>query len=158
MMQKREATVALASYPSDPGRDINFVSITSPASSRRMHREGGGAPPDVEDGGQPGPKEDKSEHNRARLRPHAPEQGVSMRTTREGGGGLGGGDGDENGSRNGEIERVPITLVKMGNDDNLGGVCVYLSLMVGWYIAGMILPINGRIVGTMRIYFLNINL
>jgi NAD(P)-dependent dehydrogenase (short-subunit alcohol dehydrogenase family) len=75
--------------------------------------------------------------------------------TEDGGGGGGdggggdGGDGDGGGAVGGWVPGIP--LGRMGNGDDMGGACVYLSSRAGSYITGTILPVDGGIVGTARI-------
>ena len=77
-------------------------------------------------------------------------RGLSAWATKDGLGG-GGGDEDGDGDGGGGLGRVPIPLGRMGNGDDMGGACVYLSSRAGSYITGTILQVDGGIVGTARI-------
>jgi NAD(P)-dependent dehydrogenase (short-subunit alcohol dehydrogenase family) len=52
--------------------------------------------------------------------------------------------------------RVPIPLGRMGNGDDMGGACIYLSSRAGSWITGVILTVDGGLVGAARIPLSNL--
>lgn len=49
------------------------------------------------------------------------------------------------------LSKLPIPLKRMGNGDDMGGACIYLSSRAGAYCTGTILVVDGGIVGAAKI-------
>ena len=52
--------------------------------------------------------------------------------------------------------RLPIPLGRMGNADDMGGACIYLSSRAGSWITGVILTVDGGLVGAANIPLSNL--
>jgi NAD(P)-dependent dehydrogenase (short-subunit alcohol dehydrogenase family) len=71
-------------------------------------------------------------------------------------------DGKEDGKEDGVGStmdggrRLPIPLGRMGNADDMGGACIYLSSRAGSWITGVILTVDGGLVGAANIPLSNL--
>ena len=54
------------------------------------------------------------------------------------------------------LHNLPIPLRRMGNGDDMGGACIYLSSRAGAYCTGTVLVVDGGIVGAAKIQLSNL--
>lgn len=55
------------------------------------------------------------------------------------------------GDTSNDVVNLPIPLGRMGNADDMGGACIYLSSRAGAYCTGTILTVDGGIIGAAKI-------